>query len=54
MVEESTRRIPSELAAHVNFLLLTTADRLPFDDASIDIVCSKGGFALGISIGYTF
>lgn len=45
MVEESTRRIPSELAAHVNFLLVTTANTLPFDDASIDIVCSKGVFA---------
>jgi ubiquinone/menaquinone biosynthesis C-methylase UbiE len=44
MVEESTRRITPEHRELVDFLLITD-NNLPFADASIDIVCSKGVFA---------
>jgi len=44
MVEESTRRITPELRKLIDFALITDNNNLPFTDASIDIVCSKGVF----------
>jgi len=42
MVAESKRRVPPELAACVDFLLIGDGNFLPFADCSLDIVCSKG------------
>jgi phosphoethanolamine N-methyltransferase len=42
MVEEATRRIPSHLSQAVAFVLSTSNTSLPFEDASFDLVYSKG------------
>ena len=42
MIQEASRRAPSEIKNKLNFVLSTNNDSLPFDDNSFDIVYSKG------------